>query len=110
MMNNILKQFKYIFLAFAFALSGCSVFTETKEIPVYIEKQKLNLSDPAPLILDDYTFQIITYNDNKYFCLSKQDFNKLNKNNLKIINYVQELKLLINKYKEYYEPDEHTDR
>lgn len=108
MMNNILRQLKYIFLAFA--LSGCSVFTETKEIPVYIEKQKLNLSDPAPLILDDYTFQIITYNDNKYFSLSKQDFDKLNKNNLKIINYVQELKLLINKYKEYYESSEHMDR
>ena len=104
----------------ALFLVGCSSTPKVKSIEVVtkpIEKLKLNIDTPTPVILQDVNWVIVTEEnidavweslkkDNKgvaLFALKDGDYGKLATNLAEIRTKMGEYIIILKKYKEYYE-------
>ena len=100
-------------------LSGCSSVKELQIFKEEVPRAKLNLDKPTPLELEKLQWIIITSEnaeevftrledagiDPVLFGLTDKDFELLAKNFARIRNQLKITNDLLDKYKEYYEPD-----
>ena len=101
------------------ALTGCTIGEKRIKIfQVEEPRQKLNLPDPMPLTLEDIRWIIITSEnaeevfkkleeagiDPVLFGLTDEGYEALSKNFAQIRHYIQKQNLIIESYKNYYEP------
>ena len=110
----------FIMVILALFLVGCSSTPKVKSINVVTtpaEKLKLNIDTPAPVILQDVNWVIVTEDnieaiweaikkDNKgvaLFALKDDDYGKLAINLAEIRAKMGEYVIILKKYKEYYE-------
>ena len=109
-----------IAILLTFCLSACSI--GEKRIKLFtIEEPRapLNLDDANPLTLEDIRWIIITSEnaedvfkrleaegfDPVLFGLTDKDYEMIAKNFAKIRNYLKEQNAILDKYREYYEPE-----
>ena len=100
-------------------LSGCSGVKKLSIFKEEVPRQELNLEKPTPLQLEELQWIIITSEnadevfqkleaagiDPVIFGLTDKDFELLAKNFAKIRNQLKITNDLLDKYKEYYEPE-----
>ena len=100
-------------------LSGCSGVKTLEIFKKEVEREKLNLNKPTPLELENLRWIIITSNnaeevfkkleesgiDPVLWGLTDKDFELLAKNFARIRNQLKITNDLLDKYKEYYEPE-----
>ena len=100
-------------------LSGCSGVKKLNIFKEEVPRQELNLEKPTPLQLEELQWIIITSEnadevfqkleaagiDPVIFGLTDKDFELLAKNFAKIRNQLKITNDLLDKYKEYYEPE-----
>ena len=112
---------KFLAIALIILLTGCSIGGEKKIKLFAVEepRQKLNLPNPMPLTLEDIRWIIITSEnaeevfkkleeqgiDPVLWGLTDKDFELLAKNFAQIRNQLKITNDLLDKYKEYYEPE-----
>ena len=117
---------KILALALILLLTGCSIGGEKriKLFAVEEPRQKLNLPDPMPLTLEDIRWIIITSEnadevfkkleeqgiDPVLFGLTDKDFELLSKNFARIRNQLKISNELLEKYKEYHEPNTQNEQ
>ena len=116
---------KIFTIALILLLTGCSIGGE-KKIKIFSVEEpraKLNLPDPMPLSLEDIRWIIITSAnaeevfkkleaegiDPVLFGLTDKDFQLIAKNFAQIRNQLKITNDLLDKYKEYYEPEKKED-
>ena len=101
------------------SLTSCSGVKQLEIFKTEVEREKLNLKKPTPLELEQLQWIIITSNnadevftrleeagiDPVLFGLTDKDFELLAKNFARIRNQLKITNDLLDKYKEYYEPD-----
>jgi len=100
-------------------LSGCSGVKTLEIFKKEVEREKLNLNKPTPLELENLRWIIINSNnaeevfkkleesgiDPVLWGLTDKDFELLAKNFARIRNQLKITNDLLDKYKEYYEPE-----
>ena len=100
-------------------LSGCSGVKSLSIFKEEVKRQELNLNKPTPLQIEQLEWIIITSNnaeevfkrleeqgiDPVLFGLTDKDFQLLAKNFARIRNHLKVTNDLLDKYKEYYEPE-----
>ena len=100
-------------------LSGCSGVKTLEIFKKEVEREKLNLNKPTPLELENLKWIIINSNnaeevfkkleesgiDPVLWGLTDKDFELLAKNFARIRNQLKITNDLLDKYKEYYEPE-----
>jgi len=100
-------------------LSGCSGVKTLEIFKTEVEREKLNLNKPTPLELENLKWIIINSNnaeevfkkleesgiDPVLWGLTDKDFELLAKNFARIRNQLKITNDLLDKYKEYYEPE-----
>ena len=100
-------------------LTSCSGVKELQIFKKEVEREKLNLNKPTPLELENLRWIIITSNnaeevfkkleeqgiDPVLWGLTDKDFELLAKNFAQIRNQLKITNDLLDKYKEYYEPE-----
>ena len=100
-------------------LTNCSGVKPLEIFKQEVEREKLNLNKPTPLELDNLRWIIITSNnaeavfkkleesgiDPVLWGLTDKDFELLAKNFARIRNQLKITNDLLDKYKEYYEPE-----
>ena len=100
-------------------LTSCSGVKELQIFKQEVEREKLNLNKPTPLELENLRWIIITSEnaeevfkkleeqgiDPVLFGLTDKDFQLLAKNFARIRNHLKVTNDLLDKYKEYYEPE-----
>ena len=100
-------------------LSGCSGVKTLEIFKTEVEREKLDLKKPTPLELEKLQWIIITSEnadevfkrleeagiDPVLFGLTDKDFQLLAKNFARIRNHLKVTNDLLDKYKEYYEPE-----
>lgn len=105
-------------------LSGCSSVKKLEIFKQEVEREKLNLNTPAPLSLEQLRWIIITSEnadevfkkleeqgiDPVLFGLTDKDFELLSKNFARIRNQLKISNELLEKYKEYYEPNTQNEQ
>ena len=101
------------------SLTSCSGVKELQIFKQEVEREKLNLNKPTPLELENLRWIIITSEnaeevfkkleeqgiDPVLFGLTDKDFQLLAKNFARIRNHLKVTNDLLDKYKEYYEPE-----
>ena len=101
------------------SLTSCSGVKQLEIFKTEVEREKLNLKKPTPLELEQLQWIIITSDnaeevftrledagiDPVLFGLTDKDFELLAKNFARIRNQLKITNDLLDKYKEYYEPD-----
>ena len=104
-------------------LSGCSGVKTLEIFKTEVEREKLDLKKPTPLELEKLQWIIITSEnaeevfkrleeagiDPVLFGLTDKDFQLLAKNFARIRNHLKVTNDLLDKYKEYYEPEKKED-
>ena len=104
-------------------LSGCSGVKKLSIFKEEVERQELNLNKPNPLVLERIKWHIITSEnaeevfakleaegiDPVLFGLTDKDFQLIAKNFAQIRNQLKVTNELLDKYKEYYEPEKDKD-
>ena len=105
------------------SLTSCSGVKELQIFKKEVEREKLNLNKPTPLDLENLRWIIITSNnaeevfkkleeqgiDPVLWGLTDKDFELLAKNFAQIRNQLKITNDLLDKYKEYYEPEINKD-
>ena len=105
------------------SLTSCSGVKELTIFKKKIEREKLNIDKPTPLQLEQLRWIIITSEnaeevfkrleeegiDPVLFGLTDKDFQLIAKNFAQIRNQLKITNDLLDKYKEYYEPDKKED-
>ena len=105
------------------SLTSCSGVKELTIFKKQVEREKLNLNKPTPLQLEQLRWIIITSEnaeevfkkleeqgiDPVLFGLTDKDFELLAKNFAQIRNQLKITNDLLDKYKEYYEPEKKED-
>ena len=105
------------------SLTSCSGVKTLEIFKKEVEREKLNLSTPTPLELENLKWIIITSKnaeevfkrleeqgiDPVLFGLTDKDFELLAKNFARIRNQLKITNDLLDKYKEYYEPEKKKD-
>ena len=105
------------------SLTSCSGVKELTIFKKQVEREKLNLNKPTPLQIEQLEWIIITSNnaeevfkkleeqgiDPVIFGLTDKDFQLLAKNFARIRNHLKVTNDLLDKYKEYYEPEKKED-
>ena len=105
------------------SLTSCSGVKQLEIFKQEVEREKLNLNKPTPLELENLRWIIITSNnaeevfkkleeqgiDPVLWGLTDKDFELLAKNCAQIRNQLKITNDLIDKYKEYYEPEINKD-
>ena len=105
------------------SLTSCSGVKELQIFKKEVEREKLNLNKPTPLELENLRWIIITSNnaeevfkkleeqgiDPVLWGLTDKDFELLAKNFAQIRNQLKITNDLLDKYKEYYEPEKKKD-
>ena len=105
------------------SLTSCSGVKELTIFKKQVEREKLNLDKPTPLQIEQLEWIIITSEnadevfkrleeagiDPVLFGLTDKDFQLLAKNFARIRNHLKVTKDLLDKYKEYYEPEKKKD-
>ena len=100
-------------------LSGCSGVKSLSIFKEEVKRQELNLNKPSPLVLERIKWHIITSEnaeevfakleaegiDPVLFGLTDKDFQLIAKNFAQIRNQLKITNDLLDKYKEYYEPE-----
>jgi len=103
-------------------ISGCSTVQELDIFKTEVKREPLNLANPATPKMDELKFIIIHSNnaeevfakmkeqgkDPVLFGLSDDDYETLAKNFAQIRAYMIQQQLIIDQYREYYEPVEET--
>ena len=101
------------------SLTSCSGVKQLEIFKTEVEREKLNLNKPTPLELENLKWIIITSNnaeevfkkleesgiDPVLWGLTDKDFELLAKNFARIRNQLKITNDLLDKYKEYYEPE-----
>ena len=101
------------------SLTSCSGVKQLEIFKKEVEREKLNLNKPTPLELENLRWIIITSNnaeevfkkleesgiDPVLWGLTDKDFELLAKNFARIRNQLKITNDLLDKYKEYYEPE-----
>ena len=101
------------------SLTSCAGVKKLEIFKTEVEREKLNLNKPTPLELEKLQWIIITSEnaeevftrledagiDPVLFGLTDKDFELLAKNFARIRNQLKITNDLLDKYKEYYEPD-----
>ena len=104
-------------------LSGCSGAKKLSIFKEEVKRQELNLNKPNPLVLERIKWHIITSEnaeevfkkleaegiDPVLFGLTDKDFQLIAKNFAQIRNQLKVTNELLDKYKEYYEPEKDKD-
>ena len=105
------------------SLTSCSGVKQLEIFKQEVEREKLNLNKPTPLELENLRWIIITSNnaeevfkkleeqgiDPVLWGLTDKDFELLAKNFAQIRNQLKITNDLLDKYKEYYEPEINKD-
>ena len=105
------------------SLTSCSGVKQLEIFKTEVEREKLNLKKPTPLELEQLKWIIITSEnaeevfkkleeqgiDPVLFGLTDKDFELLAKNFARIRNQLKITNDLLDKYKEYYEPEKNKD-
>ena len=105
------------------SLTSCSGVKQLEIFKTEVEREKLNLKKPTPLELEQLQWIIITSDnaeevftrleeagiDPVLFGLTDKDFELLAKNFARIRNQLKITNDLLDKYKEYYEPEINKD-
>ena len=105
------------------SLTSCSSVKELTIFKKQVEREKLNLDKPTPLQIEQLEWIIITSEnadevfkrleeagiDPVLFGLTDKDFQLLAKNFARIRNHLKVTNDLLDKYKEYYEPEKKED-
>jgi HAMP domain-containing protein len=105
------------------SLTSCSGVKQLEIFKTEVEREKLNLKKPTPLELEQLQWIIITSDnaeevftrleeagiDPVLFGLTDKDFELLAKNFARIRNQLKITNDLLDKYKEYYEPEKKKD-
>ncbi len=105
------------------SLTSCSGVKELTIFKKKVEREKLNLNKPTPLQLEQLRWIIITSEnaeevfkrleeegiDPVLFGLTDKDFQLIAKNFAQIRNQLKITNDLLDKYKEYYEPEKKED-
>ena len=105
------------------SLTSCSGVKKLEIFKTEVEREKLNLKKPTPLELEQLQWIIITSNnadevftrleeagiDPVLFGLTDKDFELLAKNFARIRNQLKITNDLLDKYKQYYEPEKKKD-
>ena len=105
------------------SLTSCSGVKELTIFKKQVEREKLNLDKPTPLQIEQLEWIIITIEnadevfkrleeagiDPVIFGLTDKDFQLLAKNFARIRNHLKVTNDLLDKYKEYYEPEKKED-
>ena len=105
------------------SLTSCSGVKELTIFKKQVEREKLNLNKPTPLQIEQLEWIIITSNnaeevfkrleeegiDPVLFGLTDKDFQLIAKNFAQIRNQLKITNDLLDKYKEYYEPEKKED-
>ena len=100
-------------------LTGCSGVKSLSIFKEEVKRQDLNLDKPSPLVLERIKWHIITSEnaeevfakleaegiDPVLFGLTDKDFQLIAKNFAQIRNQLKVTNELLDKYKEYYEPE-----
>ena len=104
-------------------LTSCSGVKKLEIFKTEVEREKLNLNKPTPLQLEQLRWIIITSEnadevfkkleesgiDPVLFGLTDEDYELLAKNFARIRNHLKITNDLLDKYKEYYEPENKKD-
>ena len=104
-------------------LTNCSGVKQLSIFKEEVKRQDLNLDKPSPLVLERIKWHIITSEnaeevfkkleeqgiDPVLFGLTDKDFELLAKNFARIRNQLKITNDLLDKYKEYYEPEKKKD-
>ena len=105
-------------------LTNCSGVKQLEIFKQEVPREKLNLNTPTPLELENLRWIIITSNnaeevfkkleeqgiDPVLWGLTDKDFELLAKNFARIRNQLKITNDLLDKYKEYYEPEVNNDK
>ena len=105
------------------SLTSCSSVKKLEIFKTEVEREKLDLKKPTPLELEQLRWIIITSEnaeevfkkleeqgiDPVLFGLTDKDFELLAKNFARIRNQLKITNDLLDKYKEYYEPEKNKD-
>jgi len=105
------------------SLTSCSGVKQLEIFKTEVEREKLNLNKPTPLELENLKWIIITSKnaeevfkrleesgiDPVLWGLTDKDFELLAKNFARIRNQLKITNDLLDKYKEYYEPEKKKD-
>ena len=105
------------------SLTSCSSVKKLEIFKTEVEREKLNLKKPTPLELEQLQWIIITSDnaeevftrleeagiDPVLFGLTDKDFELLAKNFARIRNQLKITNDLLDKYKQYYEPEKKKD-
>ena len=105
------------------SLTSCSGVKQLEIFKTEVEREKLNLKKPTPLELEQLRWIIITSEnaeevfkkleeqgiDPVLFGLTDKDFELLAKNFARIRNQLKITNDLLDKYKQYYEPEKKKD-
>ena len=105
------------------SLTSCSGVKQLEIFKTEVEREKLNLKKPTPLELEQLQWIIITSDnaeevftrleeagiDPVLFGLTDKDFELLAKNFARIRNQLKITNDLLDKYKQYYEPEKKKD-
>tara|TARA_R100000951_G_scaffold46700_1_gene39967 strand:+ start:69 stop:437 length:369 start_codon:yes stop_codon:yes gene_type:complete len=114
----------FLVLILAIAISGCSSVKKLEIFKQEVPREKLNLNTPTPLELENLRWIIITSKnaeevfkkleeqgiDPVLWGLTDKDFELLAKNFARIRNQLKITNDLLDKYKEYYEPEVNNDK
>ena len=112
-----------VLLTLTIFLTNCSGVKKLEIFKTEVEREKLNLNKPTPLELENLKWIIITSKnaeevfkrleesgiDPVLWGLTDKDFELLAKNFARIRNQLKITNDLLDKYKEYYEPDKKKD-
>ena len=117
--SHKLIQNALLLLILTIFLTSCSGVKQLEIFKQEVEREKLNLNKPTPLELENLRWIIITSNnaeevfkkleeqgiDPVLWGLTDKDFELLAKNFAQIRNQLKITNDLLDKYKEYYEPE-----
>ena len=112
-----------LLLILSISLTNCSGVKTLEIFKKEVEREKLNLNKPTPLELENLRWIIITSNnaeevfkkleeqgiDPVLWGLTDKDFELLAKNFAQIRNQLKITNDLLDKYKQYYEPEKDKD-
>lgn len=75
-------------------LCGCN--TQYNRVP-------LELPDPEPITMLDYSISVYTIDNNAKICVSGEGYENMSKNMMELKRYIIQQKEIIKSYKKYYE-------
>lgn len=103
-MSNIKLKLFVVILTATFLFSCVSHEKPVNTVVVEEQKPALNIENPVPLELTNTDIILIKKDGKWYVSFELDDYKIVAKNSEKIQNYILKQRLIINKYKQYYEP------